>query len=99
MFQLNVDNVQAALQAAVGQDEDMICLDKSIDHEKFKLFMRIMKAEKITDISDISIETIISLYADIADFSEYFYEKPLYADLYRKRINSMPSLFAKRRIL
>ena len=85
--------------ASISDNKWKLCLDKSIDHEKFKLFMRIMKAEKITDISDISIETIISLYADIADFSEYFYEKPLYAELYRKRINSMPSLFAKRRIL
>ena len=99
MYLLNTDKVIAGFQAAKGCKEDALCLEESIDEEQFRIFLRIMKAEKASEIADISVEKIISLYECIGDFSKYFHEKISYAEKYDERFKSMNTVLLGRRIL
>lgn len=99
MFLLNVEDAIAGFKAADDCKETIPYLEESVDREKFMLFLRIMKAKCPSDISDISVEEIISLYTHIADFSEYFREKPSYVSIYQNRIKNASTVLLGRRIL
>ena len=99
MYLLNADKAIAGFKTAKGCKEGTLCLDESVDEEKFKVFFRIMKAKDPEEILDISVEEIISLYEYVGDFSKYFHEKPSYAERYAERLKSKRTVLLGRKIL
>ena len=99
MYLLNADKAIAGFRNAKGCEEGTLCLDESVDEEKFRIFLRIMKAKDPADILDISVEEIISLYEYVGDFSKYFREKTSLAERYAERLKDKRTVLLGRRIL
>jgi len=99
MYLLNLEGAITAFKNATGVDADYISLPESIDHEKFMLFMRVMRAESPADISDISTTELIALYEHLAIFSTYFGEKRDYLHSYKNELNNKKAVRIRRRVL
>lgn len=98
MYQLNLKSaVQQVLDAKALNISDYSIPD-TVDAEKFQMFYRIMEAQSPDEIDDISIEDVISLWANVQEFSSYFEEKRSLVSAIVRNLPNKKSII-KRRVL